>query len=116
MDDALKITSIQTTHGSICRVWYEECYELKREEDIDTVEESLRGNLPDNGFYQSVLTFNPWSDKHFLKAKYFDEKTRKRKTFATTTTYKDNSHLNADYVDDFEDLLRTNHNRARVSV
>lgn len=116
MDDALKITSIQTTHGSICRVWYEECYELKREEDIDTVEESLRGNLPDNGFYQSVLTFNPWSDKHFLKAKYFDEKTRKRKTFATTTTYKDNSHLNADYVEDLEDMLRTNPNRARVAV
>ena len=46
MDDSLKITSIQTTHGSICRVWYEECYELKREEDIDTVEESLRGVLP----------------------------------------------------------------------
>ena len=116
LDDALKITSIQTMHGSICRVWYEEAYELKREEDLDTVEESLRGILPDGGFYQSVLTFNPWSDKHFLKARFFDEGTRKKRTYAVTTTYKDNNHLNADYVEDLEDMLTSNPNRARVAV
>lgn len=116
MDDPLKITSIQTTHGNLCRLWFEECYELKREEDVDTVEESLRGILPANGFYQSVFTFNPWSDKHFLKRRFFDDKTRKKKTYATTTTYKDNGHLNEDYIEDLEDMLITNPNRAKVAV
>lgn len=116
MDDPLKITSIQTTQGNLCRLWFEECYELKREEDVDTVEESLRGILPDNGFYQSVFTFNPWSDKHFLKRRFFDDKTQKKRTYATTTTYKDNEHLNQDYIEDLEDMLITNPNRAKVAV
>lgn len=116
LDDPLKITSIQTTHGFLCRLWCEESYEIKREEAIDTVEESLRGVLPAGGFYQSIYTFNPWSDKHFLKSRFFDEDTRKKRTYAATTTYKDNDHLNADYVADLEDMLRTNPNRARVAV
>ncbi|GBG94637.1 phage terminase large subunit [Ligilactobacillus salitolerans] len=116
MDDPLKITSIQTTHGNLCRIWAEECYELKDEPALDTVEESMRGILPAGGFYQSVFTFNPWSDKHFLKHRFFDEKTRKARTYSATTTYKDNSHLNADYVEDLEDMLKSNPNRARVAV
>ncbi|WP_420915233.1 PBSX family phage terminase large subunit [Lactiplantibacillus paraxiangfangensis] len=116
MDDPLKITSIQTTVGNLCRVWYEEAYELKSESGFETVEESLRGILPDNGFYQSILTFNPWSDKSWLKAKFFDKKTRKKRTLALTTTYKDNNHLDKDYIESLEDMLITNPNRARVAV
>lgn len=116
LDDPLKITSIQTTTGYLCRLWGEEAYEFKRESDIDTIEESMRGILPDGGFYQSIYTFNPWSDKHFLKSRFFDEDTRKKRVYATTTTYKDNSHLNADYVEDLEDMLVSNPNRARVAV
>lgn len=117
MDDALKITSIQPVVGVLCRSWYEESYELKLESAFETVEESLRGILPDpNGYYQSILTFNPWSDTHWLKRVFFDQKTKKKNAIGLTTTFRDNEHLNKDYVESLEDMLRTNPNRARVAV
>lgn len=117
MDDALKITSIQPIHGVLCRAWYEEAYELKSESAFETVEESLRGILPDeNGYYQTIITFNPWSDTHWLKRVFFDSKSKKRNAVGLTTTYKDNDHLNRDYVESLEDMLRANPNRARVAV
>ncbi len=116
MDNPLKITSIKTTVGYLCRVWYEEAYELKSLAGFNTVEESLRGILPDEGFYQSVITFNPWSDRHWLKAEFFDKETRVKSVLPKTTTYQDNSHLDQAYVESLKDMLIRNPNRARVAV
>lgn len=116
MDDPLKITSIQPVTGFICRRWCEEAYELKSLDAFDTVEESMRGELPDDGFYQTVITFNPWSDRHWLKHEFFDDKTKRNHSRAITTTYKDNDHLNTDYVDSLKEMLVRNPNRARVAV
>ncbi|MFT8584628.1 PBSX family phage terminase large subunit [Liquorilactobacillus hordei] len=116
MDDPLKITSINVTTGYLCRAWWEEAYELKSLAAFHTVEESMRGVLPDNGFYQSILTFNPWSDRHWLKSEFFDEKTKDKRALALTTTYKDNDHLDNDYIESLKDMLIRNPNRARVAV
>lgn len=117
MDDPLKITSIEVTVGELCRVWYEEAYELKSVNAFDTVEESIRGLIDDpDGFYQSVITFNPWSDKHWLKREFFDPSTRRRRCKSLTTTYKDNPWLNSDYVESLEEMTTRNPNRARVAV
>lgn len=116
MDDPLKITSITTVSGKICRSWWEEAYELKSSEAFQTVIESMRGELPAGGFYQHVITFNPWSDKHWLKREFFDADTRRKNTLAFTTTYKNNHHLNQDFIDSMEEMVIRNPNRAKVAV
>lgn len=117
LDDALKITSITPTVGQLCRAWYEEAYEIKSLDAFNTVEESLRGELDDpNGFYQSIITFNPWSDKHWLKSEFFDETTRRDNVESFTTTYEDNEHLDDAYVAALKEMLKRNPNRARVAV
>lgn len=117
MDDPLKITSITPTVGQLCRSWYEEAYELKSMDAFNTVEESLRGELDDpDGFYQTIITFNPWSDRHWLKSEFFDEDTRRKNVREFTTTYKDNEHLDESYIDSLKEMLVRNPNRARVAV
>lgn len=116
MDDPLKITSITTVSGKICRSWWEEAYELKSSEAFQTVIESMRGELPAGGFYQHIITFNPWSDKHWLKREFFDADTRRKNTLAFTTTYKNNHHLNQDFIDSMEEMVIRNPNRAKVAV
>src|SRR5699024_11166864 len=68
------------------------------------------------GFYQSVLTFNPWSDRHWLKSEFFDKDKQRTNTRAFTTTYKDNNYLDKAYVDSLKEMLVRNPNRARVAV
>ena len=116
MDDPLKITSITTTVGKICRSWWEEAYELKSDDSFQTVIESMRGELPIGGFYQHVITFNPWSDRHWLKREFFDVDTRRNNTLAFTTTYKNNHHLNDDFIEAMKEMVVRNPNRAKVAV
>lgn len=115
-DDPLKLTSITPAVGKIARVWWEEAYELKSEDDFDKVDKSIRGILPEGGFYQHLLTFNPWSDRHWLKREFFDEETRKTNTLAFTTTYKNNAFLDDDFIEMMEEMKVRNPERARVVV
>jgi len=116
LDDPLKITSIKADVGNLCRVFYEEAYEIKRIDDFNTVEESIRGVLPKGGYYQTILAFNPWSEKHWLKGEFFDEMTKRPHSKAITTTYKDNSHLDEQYIESLENMIERNPARARVAV
>ncbi|PVY82554.1 PBSX family phage terminase large subunit [Convivina intestini] len=116
MDDPLKLTSIKAEHGFICRTWWEEAYELKSLDAFNTVIESIRGLLPDNGYYQHLLTFNPWSEQHWLKSEFFDDETRRKSVLSFTTTYHNNHHLNQGFIDDMEEMKIRNPNRARVAV
>ena len=72
LDDPLKITSITVDVGALCWVWIEEGYEIGREEDFDTLDESIRGQMPPGLFKQVTFTFNPWNERHWLKARFFD--------------------------------------------
>ena len=40
-DDPLKLTSISPAVGKIARVWWEEAYELKSDDDFDKVDKSI---------------------------------------------------------------------------
>lgn len=72
LDDPLKITSITVDVGCLCWMWIEEAYEIMREEDFQTLDESIRGEVPKGLFKQITLTFNPWSEKHWIKRRFFD--------------------------------------------
>lgn len=70
LDDPLKVTSISVPKGVLCWLWIEEAYEITNETDFDRLDESIRGQLPPGLFTQVTLTFNPWSEKHWLKKRF----------------------------------------------
>lgn len=115
LDDELKITSITVDIGILCWAWFEEAYQIETEDKFRTVVESIRGMYDDPEFFKQItVTFNPWSERHWLKRVFFDEETREKDTFAYTTTFRVNEWL--DDVDRarYEDLYRTNPRRARI--
>lgn len=91
MDDPQSITSITVADGFLCWVWIEECFQLTSEEDFNKLDMSIRGNLPPALFHQFILTFNPWSDRHWLKKRFFDNPDEN--TLAITTNYMMNEFL-----------------------
>ena len=60
------------------------------------------------------MTFNPWSERHWLKRTFFDDDTKLKNTFSYTTTYRVNEWLDQSDIDRYEDLYRTNPRRARI--
>ena len=59
-DDPLKLTSITVEVGVLCWIWLEEVYEIEDEAEFDTLDESIRGEMPKGLWKQLTLTFNPW--------------------------------------------------------
>lgn len=104
LDDPLKVTSITVEVGSLCRLWVEEAYEITSEEAFDRLDESIRGQLPKGMYHQVVLTFNPWSDRHWLKKRFFDEPSEN--VLAITTNYLCNEFLSDSDLVLFEEMKK----------
>lgn len=104
LDDPLKVTSITVDSGCLCRLWIEEAYEITKEDDFNRLDESIRGQLPDGMYHQVVLTFNPWSDRHWLKKRFFD--TPNPNVLAMTTNYRCNEFLSQSDLVLFEDMKK----------
>ena len=97
LDDPMSITSITVPIGYLCWCWFEEAYQVKSEDAFNKVDMSIRGELPAGYFKQITLTFNPWSDKHWLKKRFFDEPNDEDK-LAITTNYLCNEWLGEDDI------------------
>ena len=104
LDDPLKVTSITVEVGSLCRLWIEEAYEITSEDAFDRLDESIRGQLPKGIYHQVVLTFNPWSDRHWLKKRFFDEPSKN--VLAMTTNYMCNEFLSEADLVLFEEMKK----------
>jgi len=113
MDDPLKLASISVPKGYLCWVWIEEAYEITREEDFDTLDESIRGEMPDGLFKQITLTLNPWNEHHWIKARFFD--TPSDDTLTMTTNYTCNEWLDKADLKLFEDMKVRNPRRYQVA-
>lgn len=113
LDDPLKITSIAVEVGVLCWMWIEEAYEITSEDDFDTLAESMLGDCPDGLWKQITLTFNPWSDKTWIKRKFFD--VDDPEVLAMTTNYKCNEWLSPEDRKVFEDMRIRNPRRYRVA-
>lgn len=72
LDDPQSITSITVDKGHICWCWWEEAFQINDESAFDKVDLSLRGQMPKELFIQHTMTLNPWSDKHWIKRRFFD--------------------------------------------
>ncbi len=73
LDDPQSITSITVEDGELCWVWWEEAFQITNEDDFDKIDMSIRGAIPEPLFKQHTLTFNPWSEKIWLKKTFFDK-------------------------------------------
>ena len=113
LDSPLKLTSISVPTGVLNFLWLEEAYEIMKEEDFDMMDESIRGLLPDGYFKRITVTFNPWTERHWLKGRFFD--VTADNVLAMTTTYKCNEWLSATDIQLFEDMQTRNPRRYNVA-
>lgn len=111
-DDPLKLTSITVAVGVLCWVWLEETYEIDNEEEFRTLDESIRGEVPEGYWKQLTLTYNPWVNTHWTKDRFFDNVDPE--AFTLTTTYKCNEWLDDADRKLIEDLELTNPERYKV--
>ena len=115
LDDPLKVTSITVEHGYLCWCWIEEAYEISNEKDFDMLDESIRGAIPpETGLFKQItLTFNPWNEHHWIKARFFDRPDPQ--VLALTTNYLCNEWLDAADLLVFETMKKNNPRRYRVA-
>ena len=113
LDDPLKITSIAVEVGVLSWMWIEEAYEITKEEDFDTLAESMWGDCPEGLWKQITLTFNPWSERTWIKARFFD--VEDPDILAMTTTYRCNEWLSEADRKEFERMKRQNPRRFSVA-
>lgn len=113
-DDVLKLASTTVSQGFLCWVWIEEAFEIESENDFEKLDLSVpRGNVPAHLFKQTTLTFNPWSESHWIKKRFFDKKADDVSVYST-------NYLCNEFLDDtdravFERMRDTNYRRYAVA-
>ena len=112
-DDAQKLTSIAVAQGYLNYIWIEEAYQIESEEEFERLDLSIRNNLPPGYVERFILTFNPWSEKTWLKSRFFDRKDPD--VLAITTTYQMNEWASPAFIKQLEKLKETSPRRYRIS-
>ena len=112
MDDPQSITSITVADGYLSLIWVEEAFQLTKEEDFNKLDMSIRGQLPPELFHQFILTLNPWSDRHWIKSRFFDKPDEN--TLAITTNYMVNEFLSESDLRLFEIMKERYPKRYRI--
>lgn len=112
MDDPIKTAGIRSDTGPLCWVLWEEASQIDSEADFDKINMSIRGILPEGLWKRVMIIFNPWSEKHWLKKRFFDEPGDN--VLSLTTTYKNNPWLSEDNIKEYEDLRIRSPRAARV--
>jgi len=116
LDDPQSITSITVEDGYLCWTWWEEAFQCTNEDDFNKVDLSIRGEIPHPLFKQHTLTFNPWSDKIWLKKRFFDivgsdGSNDEENVLAITRNYDCNEFLGEDDLKIFEQMKAKNPRR-----
>ncbi len=112
-DDPESITSITVEKGHICWCWWEEAFQISDETAFNKVDLSLRGQMPEGYFIQHTLTLNPWSEKHWIKRRFFDV-TDDPNIMAITRNYTCNEWLSSFDLNLFEEMKRQNPRRYAI--
>lgn len=119
LDDPLKLTSITVAQGYLNFVWIEEAFQIEKQEMFETLEESIRGILPSHLFHQITLSFNPWSEDHWLRNRFYNDTYDREYTddliYAITTDYTMNEFLDEVTLKRFEEMKIKRPNRFRVA-
>ena len=105
LDDPEKLKSIDGITG----IWVEEASEMEQK-DILELNRRLRGET--KYYKQIILTFNPISHLHWLKAHFFDNPASKAHIYKTT--YLDNSFIDEEYKQELEDIKNYDEQQYRI--
>jgi len=111
LDEEDKIKSIR----EISIAWLEETDQFD-EQDLNQVDLRMRGQFPH--YREIICTFNPVSELHWLKSKFFDNTVDgvKSKLLTLHSTFKDNKFLDSDYIERLEQNHIHDPNNYRVYV
>lgn len=101
LDDPMSVTSATVEHGYLCWCWFEEAFQVRKEDDFNKIDMSIRG-YTGGLFKQITLTFNPWSEKHWLNNRFF--KSDAPNIFTKTTNYLCNEFLDEADIELFEEM------------
>lgn len=113
-DDVLKLASTTVSKGFLNYVWIEEAFEIANEADFDKLDLSVpRGKIPPPLYKQTTLTFNPWSEEHWLKKRFFDTPNGDVAVFSTN--YLINEFLDETDRNVFERMRVTNPKKYEVA-
>lgn len=113
-DDVLKLASTTVSKGYLCWVWIEEAFEIESETDFEKLDLSVpRGNIPEHLFKQTTITFNPWSETHWLKKRFFDKPMKNGSAYSTN--YLINEFLDKTDIEIFERMKSENPRRYAVA-
>ena len=108
----MSITSITVEKGYLCWCWFEEAFQVTSEDDFNKIDMSIRGELPEGYFKQITLTLNPWSEKHWIKKRFFDKPDSH--TLSLQTNYTCNEFLGKDDITIFEKMKNENPRRYNI--
>lgn len=119
MDKAERIKSITTAVGELCWVWWEEAFEIPFYNDIQTVNMSIRGVLPEGLFYQHTFTFNPNVADHWLKREFYDKVDEHGyspdgEIFAITRNFDCNEFLDDSFYREMDRIKQADPDRFRI--
>ena len=112
LDDPMSITSITVEKGYLCWCWFEEAFQVTSEDDFNKIDMSIRGELPEGYFKQITLTLNPWSEKHWIKKRFFDKPDSH--TLSLQTNYTCNEFLGKDDIAIFEKMKNESPRRYNI--
>ena len=113
-DDVLKLASTTVSKGYLNFVWIEEAFEISNEADFDKLDLSApRGAVREGLFKQTTITFNPWSETHWLKKRFFDHTPENCDVFSTN--YKINEFLDKTDIAVFENMRKNNPKKYEVA-
>lgn len=108
LDDPEKIKSLLITS-----TWCEEASELE-EGDFNQIDLRLRGEMP--YYQQHIITFNPISQDHWIKKKFFDNKGGSDMVYTMHSTYMDNLYNGKEYAKVLEQRYKYDENMYRIYV
>lgn len=98
-DPAARIKSLT----DVTDIWFEEPTELSFEE-FQQAYRRLRGGDLTDCYPQRIYTFNPVDANHWLKSYFFDGNKGQRLKY----TYRDNTYIDQNRIDQLEELKKTN--------
>lgn len=119
LDDPQSITSIVVEDGHLCWVLWEEAFQVTNEDDFNKVDLSIRGEMPYPLFKQHTLVFNPWSEKIWIKKRFFDKVgsnglSEEEDILAITRNYDCNEFLDAADIKIFEKMKEDDPRRYEI--
>lgn len=116
LDDPQSITSITVSVGDLCWCWFEEAYQIQNEDDFNKVEKSIRGIFPEPLQKRIYLTLNTWSDKTWIKQRFFDVLDNDPEIWHGITTFRDNEFLSESDVFEYERMRETSPRRYLIEA